>query len=82
MSRKRIYAEDTRVSIHKSKEQIEELVVGKYGADAFGTFTDGGKINCFFRLRDRNIRFTMSEPGKPLNPSAIDEAFAIIEKED
>ena len=55
------YAEKTKVPVRKSKSDIEVLVK-KYGANAFGIMEISGKASIAFSLEDRNILFRVTLP--------------------
>ena len=57
------YASDTDVPVHKTKAEIEALLV-KHGCDAVATGWDGqaGKALVTFRLQNRMMRFTITMP--------------------
>jgi len=68
------YAENTSVSIEKSKAEIEQTLT-RYGAGQFvsGTDLDKGEAMIMFRMRDRNFRFNISMPLQ------TDNAFTLTE---
>lgn len=57
------YAADTTVSIARSVQELERIVV-KYGATGFGYGTDSvtGRSQVMFRIADRAIRFEIKTP--------------------
>lgn len=57
------YAQDTTVSVARSKAEIEDLL-GKYGADEFGTITRGTDAVIAFSVAGRRVRFTLPIPSR------------------
>lgn len=57
------YAQDTSVSVEKSVTEID-AIVGRFGADEFGYGRNSGMGMVFFRLRDRQVRFTVPLPAQ------------------
>jgi hypothetical protein len=62
------YAEDTSVSVEKTRAQLETLIT-QNGADAFGYMTGDGKAIIQFRFNGKFVRFLL-----PL-PSSSDKRF-------
>lgn len=58
-----VYAVGTKVSIDKTRMEIE-TTVAKAGATHYGTFSEPGSAMIAFRLKDRNIRFNLPIPAK------------------
>lgn len=59
----RQFAENTNVSVEKTKGAIEAIVT-QAGADAFASMSDTGRAAIQFRLRSRILRFTLPLPDK------------------
>jgi len=57
------YAQNTLVSVEKSKAEIESIL-SKYKADQFLSGWDQDKAYIAFRLENRTIRFTIELPSK------------------
>jgi hypothetical protein len=57
------YAQDTSVSVEKSRAEIEGTV-NRYGATGFISGWQGNKAMVAFEMRDRRIRFTLPLPDK------------------
>lgn len=59
------YAQNTEVSVDKSKAEIERILA-RYGASDFGyMWSDHGtRVRILFRLENRNIRFDLPMPPK------------------
>lgn len=57
------FAENTKVSIQKTKSEIEALLT-KYGATDFGTQNRGDRSTVQFRLAGRFIRFMLTLPDR------------------
>lgn len=59
------YAADTEVSVEKSRMEIERTL-SRYGADAFGYFTESAPPRAViaFRFASRQIRFAITLPDK------------------
>lgn len=57
----RRYAQDTSVSVERSKAEIEKLL-RRYGANQFVNGWDRDKAMIAFRAHDRMIRFTLPLP--------------------
>jgi len=55
------YAENTTVSVASSQAEIAKVLV-KYGADGFGIAWEHGTSVVNFRIKDRVIRFTLTDP--------------------
>jgi hypothetical protein len=55
------YAANTKVSVDKSKAEIERTVT-KYGATAFGSFTERDRAVIVFANQDRRVRFDLPLP--------------------
>jgi hypothetical protein len=62
------FAKDTSVSVARSREQIEAVVM-RYGATEFGTAAKSNAAMIVFSMNNRRIRFTL-----PL-PERSDERF-------
>jgi hypothetical protein len=59
----RRYAENTSVSVERSKLEIERLVQRYGAAQFFSGWADGGSV-IGFRMRDRFVRFRLPLPDK------------------
>lgn len=57
------YAKGTEVSTSRSREEIESTL-SRYGADAFMYAWDGPRAILAFRMRDRQIKFTLPMPSR------------------
>jgi hypothetical protein len=57
------YAQDTSVSVERSKADIERLLV-RYGATQFANGWDGNMAMLAFHIADRSIRFLLPLPPK------------------
>lgn len=57
------YAAETEVSVERSRMEIEKTL-HRYGADAFGYYTDNGKATIAFRMAGRQIKFALTLPPK------------------
>lgn len=57
------YAENTSVSVAKTKADIEDIIL-KYGADQFVTGFHGSRAAVGFTLYNRQIRFIIDLPDK------------------
>src|SRR5580765_8295670 len=57
------YAENTNVSVEKTKGSIE-AIVNQAGADTFGSMSSGDRAMIQFKLKERIIRFTLPLPDK------------------
>ena len=57
----RSYAERTKVSPDKSRDEIRRLVTG-YGAEKFATLDEPNRAVIMFEAHDRRIRFTLPLP--------------------
>jgi len=55
------FAQDTSVSVGKSKAEIEDLVT-RYGADQFGTAWQDGEAVIGFRVKGRFVKFVLPLP--------------------
>jgi len=55
------FAQDTSVSVGKSKAEIEDLVT-RYGADQFGTMWQDGEAIIGFRVKGRFVKFVLPLP--------------------
>lgn len=55
------YAQGTTVSVSRSKGEIEDLL-GRYGADAFGTVTKANEAVIGFEVSGRRVRFVLPIP--------------------
>lgn len=59
----RRFAQDTSVSVEKSKAEIEGLV-SRYGATAFASAWQNGQAKIMFEAKNRRIRFSLPLPKK------------------
>jgi len=57
----RRYAETTRVPVEKSRIEIERVLV-RYGATSFGTMTEPDKATIYFKLKNRELQWTIPMP--------------------
>lgn len=57
------YAAGTKVPIDKTRLEIERTMT-KYGATHFATFSEPDRAMIAFRLKERNVRFTLALPAK------------------
>ena len=55
------YADNTSVSVEKSRGEIERTL-GRYGATAFGYMTEAGRAVIMFEAHERRIRFDLPLP--------------------
>jgi hypothetical protein len=55
------YEENTKVSVEKSKAELERTV-GRYGADSFAYGWEGGRATVGFRLEGKYVRFNLTLP--------------------
>lgn len=55
------YAENTKVPVEKTKAEIERTV-NKYGASAFGSFTERDRAVIVFASQNRRVRFDLPLP--------------------
>lgn len=55
------YASETKVSVAKSKMDIEKIL-SKYGADQFAYATDNNQAMIMFKLQNRQIKFVIKMP--------------------
>jgi len=65
------FARDTRVSVDRSKAEIERVLM-RYGAERFAYFTDTTAAAIAFKMRERAIRIRL--------PLPAEGAFAVSEK--
>ena len=56
-----LYAQDTRVSVEQSRDEIEQLLK-RYGADAFGYMTEAKGAAIQFKAGGRFLRFMLPMP--------------------
>lgn len=57
------YAENTEVSVEKSRSEIERIV-SRYGASSFVSGFTGNRAQIVFEMRNRRIRFALVLPNK------------------
>lgn len=57
------YAADTSVSVERSRAELERTLE-RYGASAFGYFTDAGRAVIMFEAHERRVRFVLPLPAK------------------
>lgn len=57
------FAAATKVPIDKTRLEIERTMT-RYGATHFATFNEPERAMIAFRIKDRNIRFTLALPAK------------------
>ena len=57
------FAEQTTVSSHKSREEIEKILA-RYGADQFMYGADVNKAAVAFRMCERNVKFIIPLPSR------------------
>lgn len=57
------YAQDTSVSVEKSKAEIEKIIQ-RYGATGFVSAWKQGKASIMFEMRDRRLRFNLPLPDR------------------
>lgn len=63
MARKRrLYAQDTEVSVSRSKAEIE-MILTRYGADQFIYGVRDGEARVMFRAHGRHVKFVLPLPG-------------------
>lgn len=58
------YAEGTKVSVARTRAEIEELLVGKHGAKSFMAGYDNNTAVIGVAMKDRNLRFTLPMPNR------------------
>lgn len=58
-----VYAENTGVSVERSKAEIEKILM-RYGATSFAYGWEQGKAVIMFAMKDRHIRFLLPLPEK------------------
>ncbi len=58
------YAADTNVSVERSRAELEKTL-DRYGASAFGYFTETGRAVIMFAAHDRRLRFILPLPARP-----------------
>lgn len=77
----RRYAEDTRVPVGRSREQLETLLV-KHGAKGFGTMsTSEGRHEVLFQIGDTRIAIAVSAPDdSPQEQRRIWRALLLVVK--
>lgn len=59
----RRYAQNTSVSVERSREEIEKIL-GRYGSDAFSYATETGRAQISFRCNKKLVRFVLTLPDK------------------
>lgn len=66
------YAATTTVTPEKSRAEIE-ATLQRYGAEAFGFFTDGNRAQIAFELKGRRYRFLVNMPGRTEHRFSYDQ---------
>jgi hypothetical protein len=57
----RRYAQETSVPVEKSRIEIERVLV-RYGAKSFGTMTEPDKATIYFKLKGRELQWSIPMP--------------------
>lgn len=57
------FAENTSVSVEKSKAEIERILL-RYGASGFGSLWSGSKAVIMFEMRGKRIKFELPLPDR------------------
>lgn len=65
------YAVDTKVSVGQTQGEIR-VMVNKAGAEMFAIMEENARVQLAFRMKDRNVRFSLPMQPRPPNERPID----------
>ncbi len=79
-SKPRVYAEDTKVPVAQSQDELKRLVMERFGADSYATFEDRSQVMVVFQARSRRYKLSIPVTEKPQQQRAAWRQLILVIK--